>query len=699
MPLPTNRPMQHDELLQSFASIAHSINSLLGHIPLHSDGIPSTATLRALPSAIVQLPEPLAPDLIALGIKSSVAESLSRSYLWAAGRLKVEVEARCTRVIRACIDATIQNGCTVPEHLSHIRVFYETHFSDTVTQWAQKGLSMTRERLMVATLKRPLAGAVSPKTNPTPLPPRQNLHQQGFLSWTTSRPHSFTSILAATDAQGKLCFNSLFKNLTPVRDATPSQSSPSPASHRARTLSPKLRKPSPGTRYRSPLSIIRDPFSSRLPPYAFPAAYITEEAEVRRQVLTSQKRDFAIPVLCRGLRKVSTSPTPSDIDMLSQSIANTHIQSDGVSGDKSPPHVVTVKKEELLPPISFPLSLFPLKTPEPLSFPVDTKPFEPSPAKHEDVSSPSLLSAVPRHYSPPSPAKPLERTPSSCTGSVAESSSQSQPPVTSSPRKPRKIAPIPKRLSRGPSKVVSPPTTDTQQPSSKAAVSLESIHSPMPTKFSTHPSSSPSSASEPKTPPRTRKVAPLPKRRSAPSAQIPPISNLHPSPILPPFSSSPSPPGAQPYTGLLPSSGPPDRASNTLFKRTPSLTATEFSDDSRSSSSSRSSSIFSSSSSSSRLLTPPSSPSQSLLTSVRHPDSNLACSPSQAWMYHPSIYEAPPSPDMFGSMRHAKGGRATGLDLQGIAGDLFHPDEAVVSYGKQKGKGVDRVVGSTDEFG
>lgn len=61
------------------------------------------------------------------------------------------------------MDVSLRNGHTTPQSQSHIRIFFEAHFLNTTKLWADRGLAMTRERLMIATLKPVLTSEFSPK--------------------------------------------------------------------------------------------------------------------------------------------------------------------------------------------------------------------------------------------------------------------------------------------------------------------------------------------------------------------------------------------------------------------------------------------------------------------------------------------------------------------------------------------------------
>lgn len=166
MPLPPQRIQQHRELLLSVSTIARAINGMFTDIPqpaVLASNSPSSLPKNHAIAIELNPPSPLTTHLVALGLHHPVAQCLSRSYLRAAHRLKALLETHFRSVYQACVKTTLQNGFTLPDHLSHIRVFYEVHFSETVALWAQSGMTMTRDRLMIATLKPPLANTVPTK--------------------------------------------------------------------------------------------------------------------------------------------------------------------------------------------------------------------------------------------------------------------------------------------------------------------------------------------------------------------------------------------------------------------------------------------------------------------------------------------------------------------------------------------------------
>lgn len=156
-----------DQHLLSIAHVAHAINALVNDVipPSTPDSLISTsvAANASASTIIIPLPLPLTSHLIAIGLQNVIAECLSRSYLRAATRLKAQVETDFTRVFRACIDASVRNGTAIPESQYHIRVVYQEHFVDTVNAWASRGMAMTRERLMIVTLKGGLRVDLPPK--------------------------------------------------------------------------------------------------------------------------------------------------------------------------------------------------------------------------------------------------------------------------------------------------------------------------------------------------------------------------------------------------------------------------------------------------------------------------------------------------------------------------------------------------------
>lgn len=160
------------ELLISVSAIAGTINDLVQHAsrPALSPAVMQSSLQAAsdptITTLVIQLPQPLTSHLASLGLQLRIANALSRSYVQAAARLRTSLQNSCRRAFQSCVDATLQQGFTLPPHLFQLRLFYEAHFAETVHLWAQSGLAMTRDRLMNATLKVPLRLGPNSKVNP-----------------------------------------------------------------------------------------------------------------------------------------------------------------------------------------------------------------------------------------------------------------------------------------------------------------------------------------------------------------------------------------------------------------------------------------------------------------------------------------------------------------------------------------------------
>nr|AGS09311.1 a2 mating type protein [Heterobasidion parviporum] len=107
------------------------------------------------------LPQPLASDLIALGLPPPMAQYLSGAYIRAAARLKAKFETQLHRADRACMEIRLPEGFTTPRSQPYIRAIYASQFKQMVKSWAEIGMSSTRRRLLTTSLKNRFQVSIS----------------------------------------------------------------------------------------------------------------------------------------------------------------------------------------------------------------------------------------------------------------------------------------------------------------------------------------------------------------------------------------------------------------------------------------------------------------------------------------------------------------------------------------------------------
>nr|AGS09281.1 a2 mating type protein [Heterobasidion annosum] len=112
-----------------------------------------TASMSTEISPLFPLPQPLASDLLALGLPPEKALYLSRTYTKAAIRLKAKFETLLYRADRACAEIKYPEGISAPRSQSYIRTIYSSQFKQTVKSWAEIGMLSTQQRLLTTTLK------------------------------------------------------------------------------------------------------------------------------------------------------------------------------------------------------------------------------------------------------------------------------------------------------------------------------------------------------------------------------------------------------------------------------------------------------------------------------------------------------------------------------------------------------------------
>nr|AGS09185.1 a2 mating type protein [Heterobasidion irregulare] len=110
---------------------------------------------------LFSLPQPLASDLIALGLPPPMAQYLSGAYIKAAARLKAKFETQLHRADRACEEIRLPEGFTTPRSQPYIRAIYASQFKQMVESWAEVEISSTRRWLLITSLKNRFQVSVS----------------------------------------------------------------------------------------------------------------------------------------------------------------------------------------------------------------------------------------------------------------------------------------------------------------------------------------------------------------------------------------------------------------------------------------------------------------------------------------------------------------------------------------------------------
>nr|AGS09380.1 a2 mating type protein [Heterobasidion abietinum] len=102
-------------------------------------------------------PQPLTPDLLALGLPLMMAQYISGTYIKAASRLKAKLEGRFQhRTDRACVGINLLGGLPAPQSQIHAGTVYVSLFKRAVASWAEVGMLSTRRWLLTASLKNRL---------------------------------------------------------------------------------------------------------------------------------------------------------------------------------------------------------------------------------------------------------------------------------------------------------------------------------------------------------------------------------------------------------------------------------------------------------------------------------------------------------------------------------------------------------------
>lgn len=98
------------------------------------------------------LPDPLTADFVALGLSEATSEKLSSNYLRASIELKAAYEAEFRRSTTACLQVIRMFRLVLPGFEKRMHSTYASRYTNTVNSWAEKQMSVTRQRLMHVTL-------------------------------------------------------------------------------------------------------------------------------------------------------------------------------------------------------------------------------------------------------------------------------------------------------------------------------------------------------------------------------------------------------------------------------------------------------------------------------------------------------------------------------------------------------------------
>nr|AGS09321.1 a2 mating type protein [Heterobasidion parviporum] len=118
----------------------------------------SRTSSKSLPRCLLLTPpQPLTPDLLALGLPLMMAQYISGTYIKAASRLKAKLEGRFQhRADRACVGMKLLGGLPAPQSQIHVGTVYVSLFKKTVASWAEVGMLSTRRWLLTESLKNRL---------------------------------------------------------------------------------------------------------------------------------------------------------------------------------------------------------------------------------------------------------------------------------------------------------------------------------------------------------------------------------------------------------------------------------------------------------------------------------------------------------------------------------------------------------------
>nr|AGS09235.1 b2 mating type protein [Heterobasidion occidentale] len=113
------------------------------------------------------LPKPLTADFLALGLSEATSKQLSSNYLRASMELKAAYEAGFRRSTTTCLQVIRAFRLPLPDLQALTHATYASRYTSTVNLWAEKQMSVTRQRLMQATLSARYYATSLPQTSAT----------------------------------------------------------------------------------------------------------------------------------------------------------------------------------------------------------------------------------------------------------------------------------------------------------------------------------------------------------------------------------------------------------------------------------------------------------------------------------------------------------------------------------------------------
>nr|AGS09163.1 b2 mating type protein [Heterobasidion irregulare] len=138
-------------LVTTSQSVLTTSNNARISAALHHSGMPSTSASSVAYS--FPLPPSLVSDFLALGCNTLIAQRLSQSYTDVDFSLKTKYETEFYQADRTCNQLLLLvHGSTVHKFQDRMRSLYVSHYTTLMYSWAGEAVSMTRHRLMQATV-------------------------------------------------------------------------------------------------------------------------------------------------------------------------------------------------------------------------------------------------------------------------------------------------------------------------------------------------------------------------------------------------------------------------------------------------------------------------------------------------------------------------------------------------------------------
>nr|AGS09347.1 b2 mating type protein [Heterobasidion parviporum] len=114
--------------------------------------VPSVLPTSEVVEYTFVLPKPLTADFLALGLSEATSKQLSSNYLRASMELKAAYEAEFRRSTTTCLQVIRAFRLPLPDLQALTHSTYASRYTSTVNLWAEKQISVTRQKLMQATL-------------------------------------------------------------------------------------------------------------------------------------------------------------------------------------------------------------------------------------------------------------------------------------------------------------------------------------------------------------------------------------------------------------------------------------------------------------------------------------------------------------------------------------------------------------------